>query len=388
MITYQFRGKKVRAFVRRKGVGSKSMSFPTKGLAKTWAERIERELAEREARGETYLDDMTLAELIDWHDLESRRAKSTITITQRGNLTRLREGLGHITVGKLRPMDIVEHVKRRVYGQHQRSDRIVIPPCTPATMRVEIGYLADLLALGQASGKVRMNPNPVLDARIVLRKLHLLGASKLRERRPAPEELDKLRRRFDEQRWRMKIPMKDIMDFAILTARREGEITRLRWADLDEQSRTIVLHDVKHPRRKIGNHRRFPLLGDALEIIQRQPRVNEFIFPYLSDSIGNAFREACKALNIADLHFHDLRHEATSRLFEAGLAIEQVALVTLHKNWADLKRYANLNPQLVHEKLAAAGLGAASLKPIRGSFGQIGPGMNTSQVKAANEPMG
>ena len=169
MITYQFRGKKVRAIVRRKGIGSKSMSFPTKGLAKTWAERIEREFAEREARGEDYLEDMTLAELIDWHDLESRRAKSTITLTQRGNLTRLCEGLGHIAVGKLRPMDIVEHVKRRVYGQHQRGDGILIPPCTPATMRVEIGYLADLLALGQASEKVRMNPNPVPDARIVLR---------------------------------------------------------------------------------------------------------------------------------------------------------------------------------------------------------------------------
>lgn len=320
MITYQNRRGKVRAIVRRTGVGSKSKTFPTKGLAKIWAERIEWEFAEREAHGEDYLEDMTLAELIDWHDLESRKAKSTITLTQRGNLTRLREGLGHIAVSKLRPMDIVEHVKRRVYGQHERSDRTVIPPCTPATMRVEIGYLADLLALGQASGKVRMNPNPVPDARIVLRKLHLVGASKLRERRPTGDELNKLRKRFDEQRWRMKIPMRDIVDFAILTGRRESEITRLRWVALDEQSRTIVLHDVKHPRRKLGNHRRFPLLGESLEIILRQPRTSEIIFPHMPDSIGNAFRQACKALGITDLHFHDLRHEATSRLFEAGLA--------------------------------------------------------------------
>jgi integrase len=362
MITYQNRRGKVRAIVRRTGVGSKSKTFPTKGMAKIWAERFERELAEREARGADFFDDMTLAELIDWHDLESRKAKSTVTLTQRGNLTRLREGLGHIAVSKLRPMDIIDHVKRRVYGQHKRSEGILIPPCTPATMRVEIGYLADLLALGQASGKVRMNPNPVPDARIVLRKLHLLGASKLRERRPTNEELDKLRKRFDAQRWRMKIPMRDIMDFAILTARREGEITRLRWVDLDEQTRTIILHDVKHPRRKIGNHRRFPLLGDSLDIIRRQPRVSEFIFPYQPDSIGNAFREGCKALSIVDLHFHDLRHEATSRLFESGLAIEQVALVTLHKNWADLKRYANLDPRMVHQRLAGNGARAAGLQ--------------------------
>ena len=162
MITYQNRRGKVRAIVRRTGVGSKSKTFPTKGMAKIWAERFERELAEREARGADFFDDMTLAELIDWHDLESRKAKSTVTLTQRGNLTRLREGLGHIAVSKLRPMDIIDHVKRRVYGQHKRSEGILIPPCTPATMRVEIGYLADLLALGQASGKVRMNPNSPL----------------------------------------------------------------------------------------------------------------------------------------------------------------------------------------------------------------------------------
>ncbi len=132
MITYQNRRGKVRAIVRRTGVGSKSKTFPTKGLAKTWAERIEREMAEHEALGHDYFEDMTLAELVDWHDLESRQAKSTITLTQRGNLTRLREGLGQTTVSKLRAMDIIEHVKRRVYGQHKRGDGTLIPPCTPA----------------------------------------------------------------------------------------------------------------------------------------------------------------------------------------------------------------------------------------------------------------
>ena len=78
MITYQNRSGKVRAILRRKGIGSKSKTFPTKGLAKIWAERIEREFAEREARSEDYLEDLTLAELINWHDLESRRARSTM----------------------------------------------------------------------------------------------------------------------------------------------------------------------------------------------------------------------------------------------------------------------------------------------------------------------
>ena len=54
-----------------------------------------------------------------------------------------------------------------------------------------------------------------------------------------------------------------------------------------------------------------------------------------------------------DLHFHDLRHEGTSRLFEAGFAIEQVSLVTGHKDWKMLRRYTHIRPEALH-RLAAS----------------------------------
>ncbi|MGC8733260.1 MAG: tyrosine-type recombinase/integrase, partial [Halothiobacillaceae bacterium] len=57
------------------------------------------------------------------------------------------------------------------------------------------------------------------------------------------------------------------------------------------------------------------------------------------------FTEACVALSIPDLHFHDLRHEGATSLFEAGFSIEQVALVTGHEDWRNLKRYTNLRPE-------------------------------------------
>jgi site-specific recombinase XerD len=53
-------------------------------------------------------------------------------------------------------------------------------------------------------------------------------------------------------------------------------------------------------------------------------------------------------LKIEDLHFHDLRHEGTSRLFEAGFSIQQVALVTGHKDWKMLRRYTHLKPETLH----------------------------------------
>jgi len=47
-------------------------------------------------------------------------------------------------------------------------------------------------------------------------------------------------------------------------------------------------------------------------------------------------------LGIDDLHFHDLRHEGCSRLFELGWTIPQVASVSGHRSWQSLKRYSHL----------------------------------------------
>jgi integrase len=88
----------------------------------------------------------------------------------------------------------------------------------------------------------------------------------------------------------------------------------------------------------------FPLTVAALTIIERQQRNGELIFPYNPRSVGASFARACKLLGIEDLHFHDLRHEATSRLFEAGYSIPEVAQFTLHQSWKDLQRYTNLRP--------------------------------------------
>ena len=101
---------------------------------------------------------------------------------------------------------------------------------------------------------------------------------------------------------------------------------------------------------------RIPLLAvsgydaDALIEEQRSFRSNEDdrIFHYSSKSASTAFTRACAELKIEDLHFHDLRHEGTSRLFEAGFAIQQVALVTGHKDWKMLRRYTHLKPETLH----------------------------------------
>ena len=67
-----------------------------------------------------------------------------------------------------------------------------------------------------------------------------------------------------------------------------------------------------------------------------------------SGSACGAATPACKDLAIKDLHLLDLRHAGTSRLFEAGLAIEHVALVTGHKDWKMMRRYPHLKSKSLH----------------------------------------
>jgi integrase len=157
-----------------------------------------------------------------------------------------------------------------------------------------------------------------------------------------------------------------IVKFAVATAMRQEEICRILWEDIDVVGRTVMVRDRKDPRDKTGNDQKVPLLDatgfDAWALLQEQKPFSgqsERAFPYNARSVGTAFRRACRELGIKDLHFHDLRHEAASRLFEAKYTIEQVCLVTGHKDWKMLKRYTNLRPEDLH-KLKAAPLPAST----------------------------
>jgi integrase len=70
------------------------------------------------------------------------------------------------------------------------------------------------------------------------------------------------------------------------------------------------------------------------------------------DSITHAFGRVCTRAKLGDLHFHDLRHEATSRLFEKGLNMMEVAAITGHKTLEMLKRYTHLRAEDLAERLA------------------------------------
>lgn len=131
---------------------------------------------------------------------------------------------------------------------------------------------------------------------------------------------------------RQRVPMPDIIQFAIATAMRLGEIINLKWADLNEKDRTVIIRKRKHPTEKAGNDYEVPLIGDAFSIVRRQAMKSDRIFPVTEGTISSVFPRACQALRIEDLKFHDLQHEGLSQLFEQGCTIEQVTLVSGHRD--------------------------------------------------------
>jgi integrase len=151
--------------------------------------------------------------------------------------------------------------------------------------------------------------------------------------------------------------MADIIEFCVATAMRISEVCRLQWGDLDVEKKTIVIRDRKHPTEKWGNDTTVPLLAatgyDAFAIVMRQRRGrSDRIFPFLDKTIGTYFTRAVTTLGIEDLHLHDLRHEAISRFFAAGYRIEQVALISGHRDWAMLKRYTHVRAEDLHPRIA------------------------------------
>ena len=158
----------------------------------------------------------------------------------------------------------------------------------------------------------------------------LLARSDERSRRPSLSELDKIMTAVEGNR-RQSTPLGKIIAFAIFSTRRLGEICRLRWEDLDEADSSILVREMKHPRKKRVNNVRCKLPSEALRIIQSMPRSSEFIFPYNSRSVGTAFRRHRIKAGVMDLHFHDLRHEGISRLFEMELTDRFVAKISGHQ---------------------------------------------------------
>ena len=259
-------------------------------------------------------------------------------------MARLRKDLGHHRVEEITARDVTEYFEgRNVKG----AGGVVVS--------AQCGYLVGVFEIARALWHLDVPLQAFKDARAALSAAGLVAKWRRRDRRVSNSELESIVKQIERKP--TDIPMRDILRFCLASAMRISEVCRLRWADLNETDKTIVIRDRKHPQDKLGNDQVVPLLkasGVAFRIVKRQKRDAGRIFPYNPRTVSAYVTRACTALELRDVSLHDLRHKGISRLFEAGYRIEQVALVSGHRDWAMLKRYKHVRAVDLHRRAKAA----------------------------------
>ena len=300
-------------------------SFNKQKLAKDWGMRRETELQEQTVyKKREYL---SIGSVIE-HYLKEFEPTGRSKMFDLNKL--LQRDIAKLNVHTLTHKDLIQHIRERN------------KECLPQTAANDLIWLGVVFRTMRGVIDLDTDLTIFATAREILYSEGLIGKGHNRSRRPTKKEIWELSRYLHSKY--QNIPMLHLMWFAIYSARRQSEIVQLRWEDLHNEDRTILVRNLKDPRIK-NKSKVSKLPRSAYKVILKQPRVSEFIFPYNSKTVGTYFTQACKMLGITGLHFHDLRHHAVSILFEKKLSIVEVQQISLHENWNTLKRYTNLNPR-------------------------------------------
>lgn len=327
-------GHTVQIRIKRKGVvvHTEAQTFDRLPAARLWRDKREAELAKPGALEALRAPDPRLADVIDKY-LEDTRKEPGRTKKQVLNAIKASK-LARLQCSKIQSSDVIEFVQG-----------LEVQPQTAGNY---LSHLAAVFKVARPAWGYQLNPLVIDDARLVAQRLGMSSRSKQRDRRPTLDELDKIMTHFGKIHARRPdaIPMQEVIVFAIFSTRRQEEITRIQFQDLNVPHSEIWVRDMKHPGEKVGNDVATTLTPEALQLILLRRGDDENrrgpVFPYNPKSISAAFTRACDFLAIDDLTFHDLRHDGISRLFELGWNIPHAAGVSGHRTWNSLKRYTHI----------------------------------------------
>ncbi|RFB80371.1 site-specific integrase [Methylovirgula sp. 4M-Z18] len=306
-----------------------AQTFDRRPAAAAWLKKREKELAKPGAVLAARKRDPTLGEVIQRYIDDSAHIGKTKGQVLRAIKT---HDIAETRCADIGSADLVEYAGW------------LMERMQPQTVGNYLAHLGAVFAIARPAWQVALDPQSMSDAKRVAKRLGLISKSKGRDRRPTLDELDILLTHFASSRASRvdAIPMVEVVLFALFSTRRQAEITRIKWKDYDREGARTLVRDMKHPGEKVGNDVWCDLPDPAQRIIESRPRTADEVFPHNAESISASFTDACAILGIEDLHFHDLRHEGISRLFEMGWNIPHVAAVSGHRDWKSLKRYTHL----------------------------------------------
>ena len=315
------------AVIRRKGWPEQRKTFFTEKDAEKWARGVEHEMDRGIFISRHESETTTLHEALERY----AREVSSLKKSHARELVRIKNlqstPLAVRFLANLRGSDFASfRDQKRAEGKAEN------------TIRLDLALLSHLFNTARREWGMEGLINPVLSIKLPS------GSNQRSRRLEATEEL-KLIQELTKCRNEYIAPM---VIFAIETGCRQGEILKLHWQHIDFNQKLAHLIDTKN-----GESRIIPLSPKAMNTLSNLPRSIKGgkIFDITADGLSRAFNRCCKNLGIVDLRFHDLRHEATSRLFEGGLNTMEVATISGHKTLQMLKRYTHLRPTDLAKKL-------------------------------------
>jgi integrase len=327
-----------KAIIRKRGWPATIKTFRTKRDAEDWARRTEDEMVRGVYINRAGADRLLLKHALDRYlsEVSSTKRESTAYAEQH-KAKALKAKLGAYSLAAITPELVAKY----------RDERLEAGK-SPSTVRLELSLLSHLFTIAIKEWRVGLFYNPVANIRKP-------APAKGRDRRLTTDEEQALLKACDKH----SNPMLGwIARIALYTGMRAGEIKSLTRRQVNLQKRTVHLSETKN-----GSASTVPLTRDAAYVFRIA--LNNRVRPLDTDLIfwGEPGRDGIrrpyefrpawhlKEAGIKGLRFHDLRHEAVSRLVEAGLGDQEVAAISGHKSMQMLKRYTHLRAEDLVERL-------------------------------------
>ncbi|MGY6156655.1 site-specific integrase [Paraburkholderia graminis] len=315
------------ARVTRKGYPQQFKTFPSKAEAAVWARAVEVAMDNG-----TFNDPAGSADVI-FGDL-LKKYKERVTTSKRSRRSE------EFRINKMLRNPIAEYsMKNLTTGvlAKYRDDRL--KEASNGSVCRELATICSVISHAQREWGLK-TVNPVK----LIKKPRLPPG---RERLLKLEELDLLYGALDPSghMWRNKL-LVPLVQMAIETAMRRGELLSLVWDDVDLSERVAFL-----PITKNGNSRSVPLSTRAVEILSNLERTDARVLPISDYTVDCAWKRAIKRAGIKNFRFHDLRHQAITAMAKKIPNVIELAAISGHSNPKMLSRYYHTTPQELAAKL-------------------------------------
>lgn len=302
------------ARVIRKGQPPVSRSFPTHQEAERWARSIESDIDRGSYQSRTEAERLTFAEIIGRY-MEEVTPGLKGAKDDRIRLSALkRRPIASYSMAALTPKRLAEY----------RDERLA--KVSAGTVLRDLASISAIINHSRREWGINIQ-NPVA----LVRKP---TAPRGRDRILTQAEIALLLHEL-EPIGRRNIWMKPLVQLAMETAMRRGELLSLRWENVNVVQRVVFLKDTKN-----GDSRTVPLSTAAIAVLHRIPRsLTGRVIPLTICAMEAAFKKATLRAGLVGVHFHDLRHTAISRMATVLPNLIELSAVSGHKSLAMLKRY-------------------------------------------------